>query len=305
MKSPFNFTNVAACLLAATAFALPAVSQAGSVVVNGTQVCTDTPQLSMDPSGNLQVTCTASGGGGTTFGCTLSPLTQTITLGSTTTATIAATCTNAAQGSTVSYTWTSTGANAANNPPFTAGTDTTATLSIPGPFATAGSYQYKLTATDGTSTVTPIGTLNVQTVSSCATSSVTGAFTAAGQSFTGMMPPGGYIAYSMPIFTAANLAKLNRLSMVDASGSSTHIAVQIAISKCPGDFNVDTACQAQTNTSTGSLSSYVGATETPGTGKCTLATGAAYYVNVRPVLADHVTASCTVQSKCGVVLTYR
>src|SRR5476649_1430745 len=67
MKQIHSLIRTAAAAIAAVAtMAVPTLSLAGSVIVNATPVCVDTPTLSMDPAGNLTITCTAVPASGST-----------------------------------------------------------------------------------------------------------------------------------------------------------------------------------------------------------------------------------------------
>ena len=296
MKSPFNSSAVAACFLAVAAVVAPAISQAGSVVLNGAQVCTDTPQLSMDPSGNLQVTCTPSGGGGTTFSCPLSPLVQTITIGSSNNATITANCTNAA--GPITYTWTAgTGAL-----PFQAGSDTTKTLIVPPPFTTAGTSQYTLSVSDGTTTLTPSATINVAAAGSCGGALTTGAFTGTSGTQSPVMTNGGYVSFSLPALTATG--KRVSIKVVSAAGAQAAFPIQVALAHCPGDFSpTETSCTMDGTTTGLQFNVITGAAETS-TSTCTLAVGTQYYVNMRAINKDHITPSCPTKGTCSDVLNF-
>ena len=286
----------------ANAFTSVVTVNASSATANGVSLCQDAPTLQMDPSGNLNVVCTPANSGPPVFSCTLSPLAQSAAVGSTTTLSIRANCSNGTPP--YSYAWTALDAQ-----PLDPSTAALQSINVPGPFNTAGSYRYQLVATDSATptaaTYQVNGTINVAAVGSCATTSTNGAFTGTtGPTYTALMPPGGYLAYSLPVFTSAQVGKLITIYSVSASGSPAAINVQFSVSKCPGDFNADSACMMDGVTSTLRMNQYVGLAETPGTSKCTLQAGTQYYVNLRPVLKDHVTASCTKQSTCGAVINW-
>src|SRR5689334_14099013 len=104
----FSAAAALSALAAATALMAPAV-HAGSVTVNGTATCSDAPTISMTPAGDLTLTCTPVGGGGSTTPpvCSVVPSgTQNVTQGGQ--LTLSASCNPAA----TSWSWTSTGLGA-------------------------------------------------------------------------------------------------------------------------------------------------------------------------------------------------
>src|SRR5579859_6892053 len=104
----FRVALASACAVAA--LALPAVSNAGSVLNGATQICTSVTGISMDPAGNLVINgCAAPATtGGTTPtapSCTISPSATNISTGGS--VTLTAVC----SGTTpIAYSWTSNNA---------------------------------------------------------------------------------------------------------------------------------------------------------------------------------------------------
>src|SRR5450631_2137535 len=138
MKSIHSSIRVAAAAIAAVAaMAVPALSHAGSVTLNSAQVCIDAPNLSMDPAGNLTISCTAPTSGGTpppivAPNCTVAS--PTITVGGV--ATLSASCTG---GVPTTFAWAA-GSGSPAVPTGTLG----GSISIT--FAAAGTYGYSLDA---------------------------------------------------------------------------------------------------------------------------------------------------------------
>jgi len=324
--------RVAALVCAGALLSMAQGAAAGSTVVtvnastataNGVSLCQDAPTLQMDPQGNLNVVCTPVAAS-TAFACTFAS--QFVQSGA-----ASATLTPSCSGTftpPVTYTWTSLDSPA---PALSATTSTTAapTVTVVGPLtnstATNLVYRYKLDATDSTATpnVAPgfTGTVTVTPPgSACATTATDGAFV---NPQTQIRPdpflkPGGYVSYSLPVYTPAQVGKIIIIKTTDSSVPSwVAFRIQIAVSKCPGDFAPSQpGCTQDFMSGQATLKPFtaaaeVGATKPPsGTpnypaAACALATGQQYYVNIRAVAADHTTYSCNSQSVCTMVVGYQ
>lgn len=277
------------------ALALPAISQAGSVALNGAQVCSDTPTLNMNPAGNLTITCTPVGGGAPTSPpvCSINP--QTITAGPGVMATMSASCSN----SPTSYSWTSTAPGFVNS--------TTGSVTV-GPLTAAGSYSFTVTATNaiGSSTAAA-GTLTVNAPpapggGSCPASAMAGVV----GNFVGLtwvelnLQQGGWVSLALPENAQGAITELRS---VQSTNTSTTLTDEISVSTCPGDFNVAPQCKTW-GTVFGSAT-YMRAltSSTSSTDICVMTPGVQYYANVHNVAFDRVTPSCTNPS-CNMKLQY-
>jgi hypothetical protein len=278
------------------ALALPAISQAGSVALNGTQVCTSAPSMSMDPAGNLVITCTATGTGTPTNPPSCSVIPQTITAGAGVMATMSASCTN----TPTSFSWTSTapGFVAANAGSVTAG-----------PLTVAGSYSFTVTASNAAGAgAAATGTLTVNAAppgggggGSCATPTAQVVANFTGLTWVELtIQQGGAVAVALPQNTQGMVTELRS---IQSTNTSTDLTDEIAISTCPGEFNVPAECKTW-GTVFGSATYMRGyTTATPTTDICSMTPGVQYYASVRNTKFDRVTPSCTTTT-CNMKLQY-
>jgi hypothetical protein len=292
----FEFMNRGAvtALAALAALAICPAANAQSVTVNGTQVCTSAPALSMDPAGNLAIGCTpAAPGGGTPTAptCTVPSVAVTIPAGATTisSATIGAVCSG---NPSPTFAWTNNnGAAGFTNP-------ATAAITV-GPLG-VGSYSFSVVATNSVGTSpTAMGTLIVNAApagggtSGCATTPINAVFTGNGADFPGIMV-GGFASYALPQFSAAN----NSYQLFTAAESNRTVIglpIEYTVSKCVGDFtSMPTQCTKFGTSNSGmSMYAFEGDTATTnGAGVCVMKANTQYYLNVRTVNADG-TNSCT------------
>jgi hypothetical protein len=284
------------------ALAVPAISQAGSIninvaggTLNGTQQCTDSPSITMNPTGDLTVSCTPLVVG-TTFTCSFASQVLPNTGG---VATLAASCQNATGAVTIN--WTALGGAPAPD----AATGTTVHVTLPANTGTSSVlYSYKIDASDsastpntssftGTVTVTPPG-------GTCSTTATY--FTITGNQGSPPTPSisrTGYVAIALPIYTTAK--SIIQLSAAEVT-SQPVTSAQFVVSKCPGDFTFTNAACSRIALQSG-LSLSPAASATPVSGKCTLDLNTQYYWNIRFVKTD-LTPSCAT-STCQIVLKYQ
>ena len=81
------------------------------------------------------------------------------------------------------------------------------------------------------------------------------------------------------------------------------LTAQLAISTCPGDFNVVADCTAFGSVWSGGTQLIGGTGASPIYGGCPMTAGVQYYVNVREVLGDLTTPSCPSQF-CEMLVNY-
>jgi hypothetical protein len=271
---------------------LPSISHAGAVSVNGSPVCTATStNLTLNPAGDVVITCTApSSGPATTVPvCSVAVSAASITTGGT--SSVTPVCNPAA----TSYTWT-----ASAGAPAISGTG--GTLSFP----TAGTYTYTVqgTNTAGLGPISAAGTVVVTTgtpATGCTTTAVDGVFTGRYGQFNPAIPRGGYVSYELPASTTNGLIVM--LASAPSTSSQAYLWTEFAVAKCPGDFGaqgVDAQCVSNGIAESMNMSPTWGAAETPGRA-CTMEIGKKYYLNVKNVYTDHSTPSCNVGT-CWLVL---
>jgi hypothetical protein len=261
------------------------VANAQSVTVNSTQVCSSAPALSMDPAGNLTITCTpAAPGGGTAPptipSCTIPSVAVTIPAGATTTtATVGAVC----SGSPATYAWTSSDVPAFVSP-------TTASVTV-GPLP-ASTYHFTVVATNTAgSSPSAAGTLTINPApagggtAGCATGPTNAVFSG---NFTGDHPTivsGSFASYVLPTFTAANNSYMN-FTAVESNNTISGLPIEYTVSPCVGDFtstSVPPFCTAFGTANSGiALNAFEGNTATTtGVAVCIMQPNTQYYLNVR------------------------
>ncbi|MEP7069456.1 MAG: hypothetical protein ABI789_09460 [Usitatibacter sp.] len=294
-----NYISIRAAVAAIGALCgaimLPSISHAaGSVKVNGVQQCSSSTTMSLDPSGDLVISCLApgNGGGGGTSGppsCYVNMSTLAAVVGQP--VTIAAVCNPSATG----YTWASNGGPAISGQ--------SATVSFPA----VGTYSYTVAGTNssGAGGVSPAVAVLVSATApvgtgSCANAKpVTGTFTGNGIRNLSI-DRGSSVAYALPIYPAAGRT-LEMLS-VQSTSSQSDLTSEFSVSTCPGDFDtMQPECKTwgTVNQSGTALFGTTSGAVVPGT--CTVVVGAQYYVNVRNVKYDRTTAACTPQT-CYMIL---
>jgi hypothetical protein len=304
MNSHFRISYLAGMLVGAM-LAFPLAAQAQQQVkVNGQVVCSGDVTMSVDPAGNLNFpSCTpaSNGGGG---GAPTAPVCTNVTLSVTADAaanqTISSSCGNG--GAAIdAYTWTAVTAGA----PFPATAPTTATFST-GPFPTAGaSFAYSVKAHNsvGDSNVATV-TINVVAPGVCGTATANATW--GSQTYDTATPSilkGGFVSYKLPVWTAAN--KIQYFTGVNNGAGSGNDAAhplitEFAISQCPGDFNVPTACRTFADPINGVLKLTTRSVATPSTAGCAMTVGQQYYFNVRNVDAS-LTNTCQSNS-CSLIV---
>jgi hypothetical protein len=324
---------LAALGLLCGAAALPTVTEAAKFNLNNTTKCsTIDGGLTMDPAGNITITCTEDGGNNGGGGgnpptptppvCTLSanPGTFVSSTTASTTITFTANCT----GSPTSYQW----GNSPLSPPITPGSGNTG-FTVFGPYSPPGTYAFSVSATNQvgtgavanlTYTITAPGTVacvggNVvsgtcqcpsgqSNVSGVCTANSGGGTQCSGNvdsfSYTGQFKDfsilkGGTASFRMPSVTLSG----RHAEMIAFQSTSTPSDLQseVAISTTCGDFNVPDICK-QSGSSWSSIDLYAFSSNM---GYCTLVPGTTYYVNVRNVVNN--TDSCKAAS-CAQRLQY-
>jgi hypothetical protein len=283
--------------------AIGPVANAQSVTVNSTQVCSSAPALSMDPSGNLTITCTpAAPGGGTTPtipSCSIPPVAVTIPAGATTaSATVGAVC----SGSPATYAWTSSDVPAFASP-------TTASVTV-GPLA-ANIYHFTVVATNTAgSSPSVAGTLTINPAPAgggtpgCATGPTNAVFTGSFGTDNPGINVGAFASYALPMVTAAGNF-YQAYSAAESNRSITALPLEYTISPCVGDFtNMPVACTKFGTSNSGiTLYGFEGNTAgTAGSNACIMQPGTQYFLNVRTVKVDG-TNSCP-SSTCFLYVQY-
>ena len=258
------------------AVAIPSISHAvGSVKVNGVQQCVSSTNMSLDPSGDLVISCNAPGTGPPPPAnspplCNVIVSANSINVGGT--ATISAQCSPAAD----SWSWSTT-----NGGPTISGSSGTVT------FNSAGSFTYTVT---GTSVATGNGptsagntvTVTVPPVGSSACPSpkpVTGPFPGT-IARSVAIDRGNSVTWSLP----TNYAVGKILEMVSSQTTSTlqGLNAQYSVSTCPGDFTgMQAECIASGGVETSGLQLYAAVSNAVIAGTCTVVAGQQYYLNVR------------------------
>jgi hypothetical protein len=292
----FMIRGAATALVGFGVLAICPAAQAQSVSVNSAQVCNSAPSLTMDPSGNLNITCTpvSTGGGSnpTAPSCTVPTVSLTIPAGATTisSATIGAAC----SGNPTAFAWTNTDGAAGF-------TNLTAASVTGGPLA-AGTYHFSVIATNGAGP-SPIatGTLIVNAAatgggtSGCPTTPVNAVFTGTmGGSGVTAIQAGGFASYALPQFTAANNS-YQLFTAVESNSTSFALPIEYTVSPCVGDFTSMPAVCSKFGTSNSGISMYAfeGDTSTTnGAGVCVMQPNTQYFLNLRTVKRDG-TNSCT------------
>jgi len=302
MKRHSRITHLAGLLVGAM-LAFPLAGQAQQQVkVGGSMVCSGDVTMQVDPAGNLNFpNCTlASTGGGAPTAPVCTNVTASVTADATATRTIQASCSNG--GAAIdSYAWTpvTTGA------PFPTTAPTGVSFGAVYPTAPA-TFAYSVTAHNsvGTSASATV-TVNVVAPGVCGTATANGTWSSTTyNTATLSILKGSYVAYKLPVWTAAN--KIQYFSGVNNGAGSGNDAnypliTEFAISTCPGDFNVPAACTmfADPMNGVGNLKSHtIGPTTTP-TG-CALVTGQQYYFNVRNV--DGGLVNTCQSSSCSLIV---
>ena len=274
-----NYLSIRAALGAlgaiCCAVAIPSISHAvGSVKVNGVQQCVSSTNMSLDPSGDLVISCNAPGTGipppaGSPPFCNVIVSANSINVGGT--ATISAQCSPAAD----SWSWSAT-----NGGPTFSGSSGTVT------FNSAGSFTYTVTGTSITYGNGPTSTGNMVTVttppvgsSACPSPKpVTGPFT--GSIIRSVaIDRGNSVTFSLPAFAVPRT-----LEMVSSQTTSTQqgLNAQYSVSTCPGDFTgMQAECIASGGVETSGLQLYAAVSNAVITGTCTVVAGQQYYLNVR------------------------
>jgi PKD repeat protein len=180
-----------------------------------------------------------------------------------------------------------------------------------GPLTTPGTYQFNFTATNaiGSSfpvamlTVLPVGGTPTPTPSSCTATpaAVVADFAASGQTWVELnIQQAGAVSVALP---KNGQGVITELRSIQSTISQSDLTDEIAISTCPGDFNVPAECKTW-GTVWGSATYLRGyTTATPVAGICSMTLGTAYYANVRNTKFDRVTPSCSAIS-CNMKLQY-
>jgi hypothetical protein len=269
--------------VAAIAAVLPSAAQAQAqqnVIVNGSTVCTGSgPSMSIDPAGNLNITCTPAGGGGGTPTVPSCVVPTVIVTQGAASATLTASC----SGSPTSYAWT------AGTSPSLGGPATSQSFSV-GPFPNLGSFTYTVVATNSVGDSAPAtGTVSVVAPGTCTASSVTGVWPDGFQQPLVAIPKLGSASYQLPPLTVSGRKyTISSVQSLANTAGPNPLPLEIAISSCPGDFSsaaVLPNCAKYGPADTGGvqLPSYAGVA--PKGTYCTIPLGntKTYYVNIRAV----------------------
>ena len=270
------------------ALLIPSTSFAGGAVkVNGGQVCASGTTISLDPAGDLVISCNPpgnTGGGGPTSApvCTINVSATPITLGQSTTLT--AICSPAATG----FTWSSATGPAIGNASF-------GTVS-PG----IGTYAYTLTGSNsvGSGPASPAVSVQVNAAtiggSGCVATAVAGAY--AGNSTKLIaIDRGATVAYSLPIYNSPG--RTLEILSIQSTASQGDLTSEFSVSTCPGDFTTMQAeCKTWGTVNQSGTQLYATTSGSQVAGTCTVALGTQYYINARNTKFDRVTPACTPQT---------
>jgi len=265
--------------------AVPTVAVAQGVALNGTQVCTDAPNMTITPAGVLQVTCTP-----VVVNNSLPPNCS-IPLTAATTG-VAATITAVCNPAATSWTW-------AGTVPPSGGTFPNA-ASIVVTFPVAGTYQYAVQGTNAngqgntaTATITVTDAGQAGNCASFPAASLTTVWPTTGQQNTTVtFPSEGYAAFKLPLFTSATsslgtlglkaFSAVNYISPGKTNDNNT-LRTTFAVSTCPGDFTssaIPAKCTATGTPENQAIQLLFKSYATP-TSYCTLVPGTQYYLNVK------------------------
>jgi hypothetical protein len=294
--NPLTRTAVAWLGTLCAMWVVPANSHAASLMIDGTQHCAAISLMTMDPAGNLTVACQATGAGTTAPVCSsVSVSPASITVGNS--VVLSANCTQ----SPTSYAWSASTGNDSSGAPVS-GTGQSVSLA----FATTakpGTYTYSVIASNA---IGPSGSVSNSVIvnpagsggGSCA---LTNVVTFGDRSFARLnIQSGSFAAVQLPIGTQDGQYLM--LSTVQDLSSPQNLTAQVAISKCPGDFNVPAECQAWGGVWSNGTQLVAGTGTSPVYGGCSMQAGAQYYANVRNVGLD-LTNSCGTQF-CAMLLQY-
>jgi len=300
---------LAALGLLCGAAALPTLSEASQFKLNGTTKCSSIDGgLTMDPAGNITITCTEDNPNPGTVSAPVcnpsaSPGTFTSSSTASNTITFSANCT----GSPTSYQW----GNSPLSPPISpVGNGSTGTTLF-GPGTPAGSYTFYITASNAAGTsaqatlnyvVTAPGVIpcvggnvvnnacqcpsgqslvgGVCTPNSGGTqcSGNVDAFAYTGQFKDFSIVKGGTASFRLPNVTLSN--RHAEMIAFQSTATPSDLQSEVAISTACGNFEVDPICK-QSGSSWSSIDLYAFSTNM---GYCVLTPGTTYYVNVRNVV---------------------
>lgn len=263
--------------LVAGAVSLPGFAQQQVTVVGGSATCTGSPNLTVDPSGNLNFSnCTLNSSNPNLPPTCSLPVAIAATTGVQTT--ITASCSPAP----TTFTWAGTVAPTGGFPNA---------ASFPITFATAGTYQYAVQGTNangvGNTASTTVTVSDPGQGGNCATFpaaalNVTWAGTGA-QNTNVNFAGAGYAAFKLPLFTAglgfrAFSAVNNSTPGVTTGGT---LRAQFSVSTCPGDFTTNPANCRTTGTPENAAIQLLFKNSATPTSYCTLTPGTQYYLNVQ------------------------
>lgn len=288
-----NLLSIRAAILALGALgalALPTLSTAATFSLNNTLTCNSVDGgMSMDPAGNLTINCTVVTAGATTTApvCSVSTSPGTITAGGT--STVSASCNPAA----TSYVWTTS-----SLAPAISGSSQQLT------FATAGTYTYQVAGTNtiGQGALSAAGTVQVNAAiaaapGSCTTTAVNGQFVGKVMQVYPVISRGGSASYAMEVYSAPG-ANITLSTAPGGTNAVGNLWTELALSTCPGDFNVPAECRV--NGIADAMQMSLSATAAAVPGQCVVVVGQQYYINVRNVYNDNLTPSCS--GNCSLLL---
>jgi hypothetical protein len=303
---------LAALGLLCGAAALPTLTEASKLNLNGSTKCSSIDGgLTMDPAGNITITCTedngAGGGGGNNAVPVCNPSASPGTFVSSPTGSNTITFTANCTGSPTSYQW----GNSPLSPPITPASSGATGFTVFGPNSPAGTYTFYVTATNANGTSAQ-ATLNYVVTAAGSVACVGG--TVVGNSCTcpaaqslvgGVCTPnsggtscsgnvdsfsytgqfkdfnvlkGGAASFRLPNITLSN--RHAEMIAFQSTATPSDLQSEVAISSNCGSFDVDPVCK-QSGSSWSSIDLYAFSTNM---GYCVLTPGTTYYVNVRNVV---------------------
>ena len=272
------------------AIMIPSISHAvGSVTVNGTQACLSSTNMSMNPAGDIVITCSAPGGGGnptTPPVCTVNVSASPISAGGS--SGITAVCNPAASG----FIWTVSPGTG----PAMSGASANVT------FPTAGTFTYTVNPSNGTGAGAPAsGTVIVNAgtggpPAGCTPIAVSGSFTG-NQTKLIQIDRGATVAWALPIYGTAG--RTLEILSIQSTASQSDLTSEFSVSTCPGDFtSMPAECKTWGTVNQSGTQLYASTNGYQLAGTCTVITGTQYYINVRNTQFDRVTPACTQANTC-------
>lgn len=273
------------------AIMIPSISYAvGAVQVNGNAVCTSNTNMSMDPAGDIVISCTSGPAVIPTSPPSCSVNVNPINIGVGQSSNISASCNPAA----TSYAWTMTG---------TAGGPTITGAGGAPTFAGAGTYLFQVTGTNSagaglisnSAQVVVTAVIPQPIVPGCTVTATSGTYTGNSTKLISI-DRNGYAAYALPTYTQSG--RTLEILSIQSTASQGDLTAEFSVSLCPGDFSstVPDNCKVWGSVNQSGMQLYAQTSGAPLNGTCTLINNVQYYLNARAVKYDRLAPSCTPQT---------